>query len=55
MDAFALRNQLVTDSDAICAWNKDRGKNPDGSERLNDLHFTRAAKLEARKGDFVAE
>ena len=29
-------------------WNKDRGKNPDGSERLNDLHFTRAEKLAAR-------
>jgi hypothetical protein len=29
-------------------WNKDRGTNPDGSERLNDLHFTRAAKLAAR-------
>ena len=28
-------------------WNKDRGKNPDGSERLNDLHFTRAQKLAA--------
>ncbi len=30
-------------------WNKDRGKNPDGSERHNDLHFTRAEKEEARK------
>jgi hypothetical protein len=30
-------------------WNKDRGKNPDGSERLNDLHYTRAEKLAARK------
>lgn len=29
-------------------WNKDRGKNPDGSERLNDLHYTRAEKLIAR-------
>ncbi len=29
-------------------WNKDRGRNPDGSERLNDLHFTRAEKEEAR-------
>ncbi len=25
-------------------WNKDRGTNPDGSERLNDLHLTRAEK-----------
>src|SRR5690606_12981407 len=30
-------------------WKKDRGKNPDGSERLNDLHFTRQQKLDARK------
>lgn len=26
-------------------WNKDRGTNPDGSERLNDLHYSRAQKL----------
>ena len=31
-------------------WNKDRGKNPDGSERLNDLHFTLAEKRAARAG-----
>ena len=30
-------------------WKKDRGKNPDGSERLNDLHYTRAEKLAARE------
>jgi len=30
-------------------WNKDRGTNPDGSERLNDLHFTIAEKQAARK------
>jgi hypothetical protein len=29
-------------------WKKDRGTNPDGSERLNDLHYTRAQKLAAR-------
>jgi hypothetical protein len=29
-------------------WKKDRGKNPDGSERINDLHLTRAQKLAAR-------
>jgi hypothetical protein len=29
-------------------WNKDRGTNPDGSERINDLHETRAEKLAAR-------
>jgi len=31
-------------------WDKDRGANPDGSERLNDLHFTNAQKLAARGG-----
>jgi len=30
-------------------WKKDRGKNPDGSERLNDLHLLLAEKAEARK------
>ncbi|MDQ3498297.1 MAG: BREX-1 system adenine-specific DNA-methyltransferase PglX [Actinomycetota bacterium] len=30
-------------------WKKDRGKNPDGSERHNDLHLSRAEKEEARK------
>ena len=28
-------------------WNKDRGRNPDGSDRLNDLHFTLAQKRAA--------
>ncbi len=31
-------------------WNKDRGTNPDGSERLNDLHYTNAEKQVARGG-----
>lgn len=31
-------------------WEKDRGQNPDGSERLNDLHLTSAQKLAARGG-----
>jgi len=31
-------------------WKKDRGKNPDGSERHNDLHYTHADKQAARKG-----
>jgi len=30
-------------------WRKDRGKNPDGSERPNDLHFTLARKRAARE------
>ncbi len=32
-------------------WKKDRGKNPDGSERLNDVHSTLAEKKAARQGD----
>lgn len=31
-------------------WEKDRGKNPDGSERVNDLHYTIAQKRDARAG-----
>jgi hypothetical protein len=31
------------------SWNKDRGTNPDGTERLNDLHYTREKKEAARK------
>jgi hypothetical protein len=30
-------------------WKKDRGKNPDGTERHNDLHLPLAQKLGARK------
>src|SRR5207302_3776652 len=30
-------------------WRKDRGMNPDGTERHNDLHFTRAEKEAARR------
>jgi hypothetical protein len=31
-------------------WDKDRGKNPDGKERLNNLHHTNAQKQAARGG-----
>jgi hypothetical protein len=31
-------------------WDKDRGKNLDGTERFNDLHFTLAEKTEVEKG-----
>ena len=31
-------------------WDKDRGKNPDGTERHNNLHHTRAIKQAARNG-----
>jgi hypothetical protein len=30
-------------------WRKDRGKNPDGTDRLNDVHLTLAEKIEARR------
>ena len=30
-------------------WKKDRGKNPDGSERHNDIHLSLAEKVDARK------
>ena len=30
-------------------WNKDRGHNPDGSERVNDIHLTLAEKRAARE------
>jgi hypothetical protein len=29
-------------------WRPDRGKNPDGSERRNDIHLSLATKREAR-------
>ena len=41
--AGVLRNRFTIN------WNKDRGTNPDGSERLNDIHYTVAEKREARQ------
>jgi hypothetical protein len=40
--AGILRHQPVLN------WNKDRGKNPDGSDRVNDLHYTLAERRAAR-------
>jgi hypothetical protein len=37
------------------SWNKDRGTNPDGSERLNDLHYPRAEKEAARATALTAK
>lgn len=31
-------------------WDKDRGRNPDGSERINNRHYTLAEKQAAREG-----
>jgi len=45
VEAGALRSKFTIN------WKKDRGKNPDGSERHNDLHLTRAEKEEARRSD----
>lgn len=44
VEAGVLRSRLTIN------WKKDRGKNPDGSERHNDLHFTVAERLAARGG-----
>jgi hypothetical protein len=30
-------------------WKKDKGKNPDGTARHNDVHLTLAEKIDARK------
>ncbi|MDP9476004.1 MAG: BREX-1 system adenine-specific DNA-methyltransferase PglX [Actinomycetota bacterium] len=43
VEAGVLRSKFTIN------WKKDRGKNPDGSERHNDLHLTRAEKEEARR------
>lgn len=43
VEAGVLRSKFTIN------WNKDRGKDPDGSERLNDLHITRAEKEAARE------
>lgn len=37
------------------SWNKDRGRNPDGSERHNDLHLTREEKERAQRGDVTVK
>ena len=39
----------VLRSRANVNWKKDRGRDPDGSERLNDVHFTLAKKRVARE------
>ena len=41
--AGVLRNRVNVN------WKKDRGRNPDGSERLNDVHITLAQKRAARE------
>jgi len=47
--AKALRSAFTV------SWNKDRGANPDGSERLNDPHYTRAEKQAAREAAGLSE
>lgn len=44
VEAEVLRSKFTV------RWGKDRGKNPDGSERHNDVHYTRAEKELARQG-----
>ena len=41
--AGVLRNRVTVN------WKKDRGREPDGSERLNDIHLTLAQKRAARE------
>lgn len=36
-------------------WKKDRGRNADGSERMNDVHLTLAQKLAAREAEAATE
>lgn len=43
VEAGVLRNKFTIN------WKKDRGKNPDGSERHNDLHYTNEEKRAARR------
>ena len=43
VEAGVLRSKFTIN------WKKDRGKNPDGTERHNDVHLTRAEKEEARR------
>lgn len=43
VEASVLRSKFTIN------WNKDRGKEPDSSERLNNLHCTRAEKQAARE------
>ncbi len=45
VEAGVLRSKFTIN------WNKDRGKNPDGSERLNDRHFSREQKQAARRAE----
>jgi hypothetical protein len=45
-DGVRLNIQSWVTAGVLCKrftinWSKDRGKNPDGSERLNELHLTR--------------
>lgn len=49
LDTRPLVEAGVPRSKFTIKWNKDRGKNLDGSECHNDLHLTRAEKEEARK------
>ena len=54
-DGVRLNVRPFVEADVLRAkfnvkWGKDRGKNPDGSERHNDLHYTRAEREAARQG-----
>ncbi len=42
-------NAGILRSKFTISWNKDRGKNPDGGKRFNDVHLAVAEKQEARR------
>ena len=43
VNAGVLRNRVAVN------WKKDRGRDADGSERMNDMHFTLAQKGAAKE------
>ena len=49
IEPFAKQSDNPLRSRVNVKWGKDRGKNPDGSERHNDIHLTLAEKRAARR------
>ena len=49
IEPFAKQSDNPLRSRVNVKWNKDRGKNPDGSERHNDIHLSLAEKRAARE------
>ena len=49
IEPFAKQSDSPLRSRVNVNWRKDRGKNPDGSERHNDIHLPLAEKRAARE------